>query len=198
GPESHGGSAMQKLLSFILVAGLVAAATVALASASSTSKRVSPETAFAWLPIGEVPAGSATNNWEYPQGDLAHTNYSLLKQINTSNVANLKLAWQVSLDGPTYNGVIEGAPIVVSGKGKNLPLESGTMFLSANQGMVALDPATGKTLWAYVGPPPVNGAAQLSFGSSARTQSYGNGMVFSGQQDGSVVALNAKTGAVVW
>src|SRR5438034_7691187 len=72
------------------------------------------------------------------------------------------------------------------------------MFESANKGMVALDPATGKILWSYVGPPPVNGAAQLSFGSSARTESYGSGMVFSGQQDGSVVALNAKTGAVAW
>jgi quinohemoprotein ethanol dehydrogenase len=189
---------MQKLLSFIVVAGLVATAAVALASASSTSKRVSPESAFPWLPIGEVPAGSATNNWEYPQGDLAHTNYSLLKQINTSNVANLKMAWQVSLDGPNYASVIQGAPIVVTGKGKNLPLESGTMFLSANNGMVALDPASGKTLWSYVGPPPVTGGAQLSFGSSSRTESYGNGMVFSGQQDGSVVGLNAKTGAVVW
>jgi quinohemoprotein ethanol dehydrogenase len=189
---------MRKLLMFIFATGLVAVTTVALASASNHAKRVTPETAYPWLPVGEVPAGTATNNWEYPQGDLAHTNYSALKEINTSNVANLKIAWQASFNGPTYNAVIESAPIVVSGKGKNLPLESGTMFESANKGMVALDPTDGKILWSYVGPGPVNGAASLGFGSSARTESFGNGMVFSGQQDGSVVGLNAKTGAVVW
>src|SRR5262245_43256237 len=186
---------MHKLVSLLLATGLAAGVIAALASAS---KQVAPENAYAWLPAGEVPAGTATNDWEYPQGDLAHTNYSLLKQINTGNVANLKLAWQVSLNGPAYSGVIEGAPIVVSGTGKNLPLESGTMFVSAKNGMVALDPTNGKILWSYVGPPPVNGAPQLSFGSSSRTEAYGNGMVFAGQQDGSVVGLNAKTGAVRW
>src|SRR3954469_9009885 len=189
---------MHKLLSLIAAAGLVAGTVVALASASATGTRAAPEKGYPWLPLGQVPAGAPSNNWEYPQGDLAHTNYSLLKQINTRNVGNLKMAWQVSLNGPNYASVVQGAPIVVSGKGKNLPMESGTMFLSANKGMVALDRSTGKTLWAYVGPPPVNGAQQLSFGSSARTQSFGNGMVFSGQQDGSVVGLNAETGAVVW
>src|SRR5436190_23651613 len=112
---------MRKLLMFTLALGLVATTVVALASAS---KRATPEAAYPWLPIGEVPAGSTTNNWEFPQGDLAHTNYSLLKQINTGNVSNLKVAWQASLNGPAYNGVIEGAPIVVSGNGKNLPMES--------------------------------------------------------------------------
>jgi outer membrane protein assembly factor BamB len=57
---------------------------------------------------------------------------------------------------------------------------------------------TSGPLWSYIGPPPTSGAQQVSFGSSARTQSYGNGMVFTGQQDGSVVGLDAKTGAVKW
>src|SRR4051794_27780394 len=97
-----GTSCMRKFLMFTLALGLVAGTMVALASASNHAKRATPETAYPWLPVSELPAGSSTNNWEYPQGDLAHTNYSLLKQINTSNVANLKMAWQVSLNGPAY------------------------------------------------------------------------------------------------
>jgi glucose dehydrogenase len=189
---------MRRFLSFILVAGLVAGATVALASASSTSKRVSPETAYPWLPAGTTPAGTADNNWQYSNGDLGSTDYSLLKEINTSNVSKLHMVWQASFNGPGYNGLIEGAPIVVSGKGKNLPLENGTMFLSANKGMVALDPTSGKTLWTYQGPPG-SSATQATFGgASSRTEAYGKGLVFTGQQDGSITALNAKTGAPVW
>src|SRR5436190_19176250 len=141
GPNPRRECRMYKLSSFLLATGLVAATAVALASASSATshaKSVSPETGYPWLPLGGISAGTATNNWEYPQGDLAHTNYSALKQINTGNVSGLKVAWQASFNGPTYNGGIEGAPIVVSGAGKNLPLESGTMFQSAHNGMVAL------------------------------------------------------------
>src|SRR5262245_58368054 len=134
-------------LSLLLVAlGLVAASVTALASASQSSKRVTPETAYPWVPNGVAPAGTSANNWQYPFGDPGLTGFSMLKQINTSNVSGLKQAWQVSLDGADYNGAIETEPIVVSGKGKNLPMESGTMFVSAAKGMVALNPVTGETL----------------------------------------------------
>jgi quinohemoprotein ethanol dehydrogenase len=194
---------MRKLFVLFVAAGLAAAVLVALASAArgtAGAKKITPgaEAGYPWLPPGTTPAGTSTNNWQYPGGDLGQTNYSLLKQINTSNVSKLKIAWQASFDGPTYGGNIQGAPIVVSGKGKNLPLEGATMFLSANAGMLALNPLTGAVLWTYKGPPTVNGSAATFAGSSARTEAYGNGMVFSGQQDGSIVALNSKTGAPIW
>src|SRR6478735_1707977 len=134
-------------LSFaVLAIALIAGSMTALASAShqkKSSKQVSPESAYPWLPNGTAPAGTSTNNWQYPFGDEGLTGYSMLKQINTGNVSGLKQVWQTSLNGSSYNGVVETEPIVVSGKGKNLPLESGTMYVSAAKGMVALNPTTG-------------------------------------------------------
>ena len=121
---------MRRLLFLILATGLTAGAVVALASASHsarTASSVSPsqEAAWPWEPKGSIPAGTADNNWEHGKGDLASTQFSYLKQINTSNVANLKVAWTQSISDPTYSGGIQGSPIVVSGKNKNIPLESG-------------------------------------------------------------------------
>jgi glucose dehydrogenase len=191
---------MRKMLLLLAAAGVVAVTAVTLASASTNSgsqAKVSPvlEGTTGYLPLGQAPAG---NDWAYPAGDASQTAFSTLKQINTGNVANLKMVWQKSFNGPSYASVIESNPLVVSGKGKNLPREAGTMFVSANKGVVALNPLDGSTLWSYVGPPPVNGAQSTSFGSSARAFSYGNGMIFTGQQDGSIAGLNAKTGAAIW
>src|SRR5438270_770087 len=133
---------MRKSLLLIATAGLLAVTTVALASASNNgrnqarAKGASPnpvlEGTNGFLPLGETPAG---NDWPFAAGDQSQTDFSTLKQINTGNVAGLKVAWQGSFDGPDYNSVIESSPLVISGKGKNLPLESGTMFLSANKGI---------------------------------------------------------------
>jgi glucose dehydrogenase len=150
------------------------------------------------IALAAAAAGTAGDDWPYPMGDLANTDYSPLTQIDTGNVSRLHRVWQVSFDGPAYSAPVEGAPIVVAGAGKNLPLESGTMFLSTRRGAVALDPATGRTIWSYSGPAPGNGAASLVSGWSARMQAYGRGLLFAGRQDGSIVALNGKTGAPVW
>jgi glucose dehydrogenase len=193
-------------LYLLLATGLSAGVVVSLASAGSTARSVSPsqETAWPWEPQGSIPAGTSGNDWQYPKGDLAGSDFSYLNQINTSNVANLKLAWQQSFSSPSYMGTVQGAPIVVSGAGKNLPLESGTMFIVADAGVFAVDPTTGKILWQYVGPPPKPNspggtpAPQLIFGNTTKSMSFCNGTVLSGQQDGSIVALNAKTGAPLW
>src|SRR5438034_5067218 len=114
-----------KLAIFIVAAGLLAATTVALASAA---KAPAPkEGANFYLPAGVTPAG---NDWPEPYGETSNTMYSTLTQINTSNVSTLRQVWQDQFPGPTGQGYQEHVPIVISGAGKNLPLESGTMFLS--------------------------------------------------------------------
>jgi glucose dehydrogenase len=193
----------------VLAAGLAAIGVVSLASASPSSvsrgsRAVSAEAKWPWEPAGSVPAGTAGNDWQYPKGDLADSNFSYLKEINTKNVSSLKVAWQQSFAPPNYSGPIQGSPIVVSGGGKNLPLTSGTMFLVADSGVVAVDPTNGKVLWQYIGPPPkpaspgATPAQSLIFGNTSKGFSFCNGMVIAGQQDGSIVALNARTGAPIW
>jgi glucose dehydrogenase len=189
----------------VVGAAVVAASLVTLASASHSAKSVSPdaEAAWPWEPKGSVPAGTTDNNWEHSKGDLADSQFSYLKQLTPSNVANLKVAWTENLAAPDYSGGIQGAPIVVSGANKNIPDAAGTMYVAANKGVVALDAATGKVLWAYVGPnpKPKEGAApapQLQFGNTSKAFEYCDGQITTGQQDGSIASLNAKTGAPLW
>lgn len=182
---------------FVLVVAIlgIAAMTVTLASASGRTAQKSAAT-YPWLPAGVTPAG---NDFPYAGGDMSNTRYSTLNQINTTNVSGLHPIWQDVWTGYNQNPeTFEARPIVVSGANKNLPLESGTMFFPSNVGIMALDPVTGKTLWNYNGPATntksTNPGAVVHV---ARSESYANGMVYVGQQDGSVVAVNAKTGAPV-
>jgi len=177
---------------YLLAAAGAAAATIVGAGAASNA---APRAASAFLPAGLVPSSA---DWATPGGDLAGSGYSTLTQINSKNVSKLRMVWQKSYNNPGQGfNKPQNQPIVISGKG--LPMNP-TMFLEYNQGVVALNPTTGDILWKYEGAKEKTGAlaglgAQNGIG---RALSFGEGMIFAGQQDGSVVALNAKTGAPVW
>ena len=106
---------MHKLLLFAVATSLVAATTVALASASRTAPHASAvtpgqEAANAYLPAGDTPI---TDNWYLPDGDHAQTGFSQLKQINSTNAGGLHLVWSAALD-PLWiaaNRGIQNAPI---------------------------------------------------------------------------------------
>jgi len=75
-------------------------------------------------------------------GDYAGTSdsmqYSALKQINKSNVAQLRLAWEVKAPGPS--GRFSFNPLVIDGK----------MYLVGEKNSIfGLDAATGKKLWEH-------------------------------------------------
>ena len=91
---------------------------------------------------------SPGTDWPMFNRDLAGTRYSPLTQINTTNVANLKVAWTYKLrphDGKPLTGQSpsemfqEVTPIVVNG----------VMYLPAANRVVALEPETGKEIWSY-------------------------------------------------
>lgn len=202
-----GTNVREKRLRLLGVAGVAVLVAMALVSASpaavkhrATSTPAPTNTQYPWLPYGDTPAG---NDWPMAGGDGAGTSYSSLTQITTANVSKLKVAWQLSplneAGGQFYRP--ENQPIVLTmGNGvTNLP-EKTTMYMQVNYGLVALDPATGNILWQYKGATSKVGAANpaLAAGIAAHSFSYGDGMIFAGQQDGSLVALDAKTGAPVW
>src|SRR5690348_8047336 len=82
------------------------------------------------------PAADTGADWPMYNRDLAGTRFSPLTQINTRNVANLKLAWSYSLKGSNAS---EATPIVVNG----------VMYFPVATRVVALEPETGKELWRY-------------------------------------------------
>jgi len=183
---------MRRFLYFVVTVGLVAATAVALASASRTAPRAASatgESANAYLPKGNAPA---VNDWVFPGGDQNATLYSQLKQINSNNVGSLKVAWQGSYRAPGVNNSLQNAPICCP---------SGLMIMVVSAGAVGINPGDGTVAWEYKGAPyesyrgatTINDPAPRGFAYNAKLD-----LVYTGQQDGSLVALKAKTGAPAW
>ena len=181
---------MRKLLYFAVMAGLVAATAVALASASRTAPRATPaqETANAYLPVGVTPA---VNDWTLPGGDVSSSMFSQLKQINSTNVGSLKVAWNGSYRAPAAGGSLQQAPICCP---------SGLMYQIVTAGVVGINPGDGTVAWEYKGVPFDTVRGSTTTHTAARGISWSPKLdyIFAGQNDGSVVALKAKTGAPVW
>jgi alcohol dehydrogenase (cytochrome c) len=169
----------------LAVAMLLGVAVVAMASASQHAS--SPAS---WLPAGVSPAGK---DWVSPGGDISNSRYSPLAQINSTNVQNLHVVWNQQFNTPDIAFSPEGQPICCP---NNL------MYQPYIQGVAAMAPDTGQIAWNYAGPasPQLTQLGQRLRVDNTRTTSYSStlNLVYAGQQDGSIIALNAKTGAPVW
>ena len=93
---------------------------------------------------GKVAPGNApTQEWQFLGGTAAHTRYSPAKQITAENFASLKTAW-----------VWDGASFKAQ-SGRSTPsYMDGKLFTVAGERryVVAIDPATGESIWSYVEP----------------------------------------------
>ncbi len=115
--------------------------------------------------------------WAAPGGDWGATRYSTLDQISAKTVATLGGAWSIELPDRQASK----APIMVSG---------GRMFVVSSAGHIfALDPATGKTLWTFTPQMPFSGSRGIGIG---------DGLLFAGLRDSSVIAVSQQTGEIVW
>ncbi len=128
------------------------------------------------------------NQWVIQTGDYANTRYSELDQINKDNVGDLQVAWTFS------TGVLrghEGSPLVIGDV-----MYVHTPFPNV---VYALDLANdGKVLWKYEPKQDPNVIPVMCCDTVNRGVAYGDGKIFLHQADTTVVALDAKTGAVVW
>jgi alcohol dehydrogenase (cytochrome c) len=137
-------------------------------------------------------ARAEPQNWLTYYGAYDAQRFSALEQVNTTNVANLKVAWAfqagvVGLLATPATYAFEAAPIVVDG----------VMYLSGWDGYVwALDAATGELLWQYKHAVPLD--VPLCCGNVNRGVAVARGKVIFATPNGHVVALNATTGQPVW
>jgi PQQ-dependent dehydrogenase (methanol/ethanol family) len=127
-------------------------------------------------------------DWVMPTGDYANTRYSKLKQINSSNVGKLQVAWTFS------TGVLrghEGAPLVIGNVMYfHTPFPNIVYALDLNN--------DGKILWKYEPKQDPNVIPVMCCDTVNRGVSYGDGRIFLHQADTTLVALDAKTGQVAW
>ena len=106
--------------------------------------------------------------------------FSPLEQINRTNVKDLELAWSWAL--PTGSSM--AAPLV----------HDGVMFVLGHGDRVeALDARSGDSLWVYQHPLPAGVIATHKRGLAM----YGN-RIYAGTSDVHVIALDAKTGKLIW
>ena len=134
--------------------------------------------------------GPAGKDWVTNGGNLTNQRYSTLKQIDTTNVAQLKGAWMTRLKGSGAGGKysFEGSPLV----------KDGIMYVvTGNDDVFALNAKTGAIIWEYW-----SGIDQkistVCCGWVNRGLAMGEGLLFSGQLDANMVALDMKTGEVKW
>src|SRR5689334_11438230 len=131
--------------------------------------------------------------------------YSPLDQINRQNVHQLQLAWSWAMDD---TGANEATPLVYDG----------IMYLPNPRGVIqALDAATGDLIWQYrpqIARPATTAAGggeqtaipRLAQGNAAAGDGRGiqrniaiyGDKIFATTGDAHIVALDARTGMVVW
>ena len=129
-------------------------------------------------------AGDDGNNFLLTNGDYSQHRFYPNRQINRNNVSRLRPAWIFQTE---VRESMETSPIVVNG----------IMYVTTSFSHVyALDARTGQELWHYkhkLGPITTYCCGPNNRGVAA----YGDN-VYLATLDSKLVALNAKTGAVVW
>ena len=124
------------------------------------------------------------NNFLHTNGNYHQTRYHPARQINTSNVHNLRPAWIFQTE---IVETMETSPIVVDG----------VMYVTtAFSHAYALDAKTGAQIWHYkhnMGPITV-----FCCGPNNRGVAVSGDMVYVATLDAKLIGLDAKTGKVVW
>jgi quinoprotein glucose dehydrogenase len=135
--------------------------------------------------------GAQKGEWRTYGGDLGHTRYAPLDQINAGNFSKLEVAWRFKTDnlGPRLEFNLQSTPLVV---GNRLYSTGGT-----RRAVVSLDAGTGELLWVHSEDEGARGAAaprQLSGrGLSYWTDGKEERILYV-TQGYRLVALDAKTG----
>lgn len=144
-----------------------------------------PGLAFANADVAKLI--SNPNNWAHPQGNFQNQRYSTLKQIDTTNVGKMKVAWTFS------TGVLrghEGGPLVIGD----------TLFIhSAFPNKVFAINLSDQTIrWKYTPVQDPSVIPVMCCDTVNRGLSYAEGKIFLQQADTTLVALDAVSGKPIW
>ena len=155
---------------------IVAVATALLSSFSTLQA----------APVDDARLKSAQNdrgNWLSYGRDYGNQRFSPLTQINRESVAQLVPRWIYQTG---TNASFQSTPLVVDG----------VMYLSMPFNHVAaIDATSGRELWRYE---HKRTTTKMCCGPASRGLSVAYGKVFMGTVDARLVALDAKTGKLVW
>jgi alcohol dehydrogenase (cytochrome c) len=179
----------------LLCSFISAALTGYAASQEEEGQKLAPKTrpaTFQMKPVvGDVSntdaqrlnANADPDNWRLHGRTYDNQRFSSLTQINASNVRQLR---PVALIQTGVANAMEATPIEIDG----------VLYVEAAGNVVqAYDAVTGEELWVYT---PALEFSNLCCGPQARGVAVAYGKVFVAQVDGHVMALDARTGNVIW
>lgn len=132
----------------------------------------------------------ASKEWTTHGGDYYNRRYSMLNQITTENIGDLKPTWVSSLGGSGAAGKYSGeaTPLVVDG----------VMYIATGANDVfAIDAKTGEQIWAYKPDIPQE-MDTVCCGWTTRGVAVGDGKVYVGLLDARLIALDQETGELLW
>jgi PQQ-dependent dehydrogenase (methanol/ethanol family) len=169
-------------LSVLLIASAGVAAQEVTGGATTTGKAMSASPSVSQAMLDGSSADAKT--WLHPNGSYEQTRFYPGSQINAGNVARMKPAFVFQT---AVLESMETAPIVVDG----------VMFLTTSFNHVyAIDAVTGEEFWHYkhkLGP-----IVTVCCGNNNRGVAIEGGKLFMGTIDAKLVALDAKTGKLLW
>jgi alcohol dehydrogenase (cytochrome c) len=122
------------------------------------------------------------DTWPTYNGDYSGRRYSELKQINSTNVKGLSLAWVTRFGTGTPPVTIKATPLEVNG----------ILYFTSPNNVWAADAHTGRELWHYQY--PANTGSTIG---NRGVGMYGNWLFFE-SPDSNLVSLDARTGKERW
>jgi glucose dehydrogenase len=117
----------------------------------------------------------AHRDWPLSGGDWSNSRHSTLTQVTPANVSKLAGAWMKGLDG-----ALRTMPVV----------SNGVMFVPTRAGVHAFNAADGRPVWSYRPSIPIS--------TNSTGLASGEGLLFIGLVNTSMIALRQTTGELVW
>jgi PQQ-dependent dehydrogenase (methanol/ethanol family) len=140
-------------------------------------------------PIASQPTRKITwgppkpGDWLTYNGNDSANRYSPLKEINTSNVASLKLKWIFPID----SFGLETTPLAADG----------VLYVTGPNQVFALDALTGSTIWQYSRPASAGMLGDAKLGTN-RGVAILRDKAFFVTDNGHLLALERTTGKLLW
>jgi alcohol dehydrogenase (cytochrome c) len=146
-------------------------------SMTSISSRVDVEPA-------QLLATPVSSNWLSYNGDYTGRRYSALREINTSNVSQLRAQWVFHVPNSNH---LEVTPVAVDG----------ILFVTSANDAYALDAQTGRTIWHH-SRPITEGLIDDASQHHNRGVGVWRSRIYMETDNAHLLCLDARSGNVIW
>jgi alcohol dehydrogenase (cytochrome c) len=172
----------KRTVTVITAAALFAGATILAQGPQAQQNREVPAPNVSFDRI--LKANQEPHNWLTYGGSLASSRHSELAQITPENVKDVELKWVFQSRSLEKH---EATPLVVDG----------VMYtIQSPNDVVALNAATGKTIWTF--PYKPDPAGRNCCGRLTRGLAILGDTLFMGTLDARIIAIDAKAGKEIW